>query len=198
MNKSAKLRLLCLVLALGAFTVGVCFTASQRRYMVVDLRGKRLATGTIIPGATWVPYMSDGKLESAQHCYVDLQIDDVRAFRGHVSLISVTCKRGAILSCDVNLDPGTVDEVYAQALDFSRRWGLRTIGLDQWRAKVRAVGVRSEDFATAGAGRNDTDPSTSIEIFDSFDKSRPVCVTLSFVWKNVLLPAPSSEPASLR
>lgn len=149
--------------------------AIKTKLVVLDFSKTHYVSQIPLAGLTW-----PGGVEGQSDMYVELLLPNEVSYKGHVSLLAFTRKGDLVNSVSLNLDDGTVDEVYSQAIDFAKAWNLSTKRLEDWHAKAKRVGVRTEDFPTDA--KNDVEPAIDLEIHYSFDDSKPVFVSLEFAW----------------
>jgi hypothetical protein len=113
-----------------------------------------------------------------------------KAFRGRVEKVMGLREGGNIRQLNLFYPASTTDEGYQRAKSVAKAWGIKPENLDKWhqrRKKQRAAG--KEDLSdTAFTGSYDgkrlgeSGPKPAVEVLNSFDKERPVVVSLTFLW----------------
>lgn len=113
-----------------------------------------------------------------------------KVLRGRVDKVLGRREGRNLRNLDVFYPAASTDAAYERAKKLAKEWGIDVGNIDEWhkrRKKQRAKG--KEDLSdTAFTGTTDSKrlggngPSPAIEMFNSFDKERPVVVNLSFLW----------------
>jgi hypothetical protein len=163
------------IIAIALFPTLYILDSIEAKRISLDFSNGHAVSQIPLTGLTW-----PGGMEGWSNVYVTLRLPAGISYIGHASLLTLDRKGRDVDDLSLNLDDGTVDHVFSQAMSLAQQLHLPTAPLEQWHDKAKRYGVRFEDFPLSL--NNDSNPSISLEIHFSFDDWKPVFISLDFFW----------------
>ncbi|HUB24556.1 MAG TPA: hypothetical protein VL992_03930 [Tepidisphaeraceae bacterium] len=168
-------------LFLAVAAVFTCRERMQAKTIILDFSKNHLVSQIPFQGLTW-----PGDFAGHNGGSVDLRLPGDVAYKGYATLLGFSRHGNSVNGVFLNLQKGTIDEVFAQATRLAKSWKLPAKPLEQWHAKALQYGVRFQDFPISQ--RHDCEPAIGLEIHYSFDDWKPVFITIDIMWMNDLDP----------
>lgn len=110
---------------------------------------------------------------------IQIKFPGRRVVERYVHLVTFSRKRGAddLIAITLSFENQTVDDAFETALYLAREFDLDQKPLREWHKKTIAG-----EFERVATMRNDRNPRVALEMFRSFDPSRPYAINLEVGW----------------
>jgi hypothetical protein len=136
-----------------------------------------------------------GGIAGVDRTNVNILFPGGHSYKGYIDLITLHRSGDIVDSIGLNLKAETIDEVYKEAMQFTKDWNLPTDKLEEWR--VDAISGKWNVNSGTGIAIYTTDrtPTIDLEIrpTSGIVPSKPACIIFELDWTTT---SPSTNPTT--